>query len=192
MRHPFSIRRALPAGLLLLGLALPASAAASPLRVTPPPGGESLVPRIAAAVELGQRRFGPACASGIAFTWESFEVSYAATTGVRAWARAFPDQCRIEFNRGVWDDPEWRAGVYDWPWLCTLVVHEYGHLAGRGHVEDPNDVMHATIERVVPECAAAPEAGAAGRAAGGKPRKRASRERQRLGRDSVRRRARHR
>ena len=33
-------------------------------------------------------------------------------------------QCRIVFNRLI---------AYDWARFCTVLVHEYGHLAGRAH-----------------------------------------------------------
>jgi hypothetical protein len=46
---------------------------------------------------------------------------------------------------------------WDWPKLCTVVVHELGHLAGHDHVDDPDDVMYPTYMRAIPECLATPE-----------------------------------
>jgi hypothetical protein len=41
-----------------------------------------------------------------------------------------------------------------WKWweLCAVVVHEYGHVYGRGHSPDPDDVMHATLTGPTPAC----------------------------------------
>lgn len=43
---------------------------------------------------------------------------------------------------------------YDWDfeWLCTIMVHEYGHLSGQEHSENPRSVMHAYVVRVFPAC----------------------------------------
>jgi hypothetical protein len=145
---------------LALVLAAPAAAhALAPVDVVPPPAAAARVgDHVLRALELGERRFGPACPAAIRVTWAPFEVRYAGVAHARAWARTFRPECRVELNREVWDDPGWREAVYAWPWLCTLVVHEYGHLAGHGHAADPGDVMHTTIERVAPECAAPPRA----------------------------------
>lgn len=39
--------------------------------------------------------------------------------------------------------------------LCTVLVHEFGHLAGLRHSDDPADVMFPTIGKVPAACAAA-------------------------------------
>jgi hypothetical protein len=49
------------------------------------------------------------------------------------------------------------AEAWDWPKLCTVVIHEAGHLAGHDHVDDPGDVMFATFVQPEPECTATPE-----------------------------------
>ncbi|MDX6730659.1 MAG: Matrixin, partial [Baekduia sp.] len=46
---------------------------------------------------------------------------------------------------------------WDWPKLCSVVVHEVGHLAGHDHVDDPDDVMYPIYVRAVPECLTTPE-----------------------------------
>src|SRR5215218_2083536 len=40
--------------------------------------------------------------------------------------------CSVTFNA----NQDW-----DWPKLCTVFVHEFGHLAGNAHSDDPDDVM---------------------------------------------------
>jgi hypothetical protein len=42
---------------------------------------------------------------------------------------------------------------YDWPMLCTVIVHEYGHLAGHQHTTDPNDVMYPFYVKPLADCA---------------------------------------
>jgi hypothetical protein len=60
--------------------------------------------------------------------------------GAEAW---WP--CEVRLN------PVWmefgRAGI------CSLMIHEWGHLAGRGHSDDPADVMHPSAPIAGwPEC----------------------------------------
>lgn len=35
---------------------------------------------------------------------------------------------------------------------CTVVVHEYGHLIGKVHSSDPNDVMYPVLRKAVEPC----------------------------------------
>lgn len=42
--------------------------------------------------------------------------------------------------------PRWR-----WARLCPVVVHEFGHLAGHGHTDDPRSVMSAEALGGFPE-----------------------------------------
>jgi hypothetical protein len=46
---------------------------------------------------------------------------------------------------------------WDWPKLCTVVIHEVGHLTGHDHVDDPSDIMYYAYMEPAPECAATPE-----------------------------------
>ena len=152
------IRRALLGALALASLAAPGAAHAVPtVTVMAPATADAgrLTTQLRADVAIAERRFGPACPDGIVATWNPFEVDYTGSPGARAWARSFVEQCQIDFNAGLWLDPTWRAAIYDPPWLCTLVVHEYGHLAGNGHSADPADVMYPLIERVYAGCEAA-------------------------------------
>jgi hypothetical protein len=51
--------------------------------------------------------------------------------------------CKIEYNE---------LASWDWPKLCTVVVHEMGHLSGHDHSPDPNDVMSAYYTRPLAAC----------------------------------------
>jgi hypothetical protein len=44
----------------------------------------------------------------------------------------------------------------EYRWACVIIVHEYGHSTGHGHVTDPNNVMYpAPSADSVPGCNAA-------------------------------------
>lgn len=60
--------------------------------------------------------------------------------------------CEVDFNRDL---------SYDWPRFCTVLVHEFGHLTGHQHSEDPNDVMAAYYNRPLAQCQATPDPTAA-------------------------------
>ncbi len=53
--------------------------------------------------------------------------------------------CAIRFNA---------AADFDWLKFCTVVVHEYGHLTGHRHSDDPGDVMYQTYQEPLRVCAA--------------------------------------
>jgi hypothetical protein len=52
--------------------------------------------------------------------------------------------CTIFLNRDVdWTD----GGRRDTWWqVCATVIHEYGHVVGRGHSSDPNSIMARAVE----------------------------------------------
>jgi len=51
--------------------------------------------------------------------------------------------CAIRLNR--------RAPL-SWPKLCTVIVHEYGHLTGHRHSRDPRNVMSPIYGGALPRC----------------------------------------
>jgi matrixin len=51
--------------------------------------------------------------------------------------------CSVTFNP---------SADFDWAKFCTVMVHEYGHLAGKPHSPDPNDVMNAYYTVPIQTC----------------------------------------
>jgi hypothetical protein len=49
------------------------------------------------------------------------------------------ENCVIDLNSAYGWPALYRG---NWPLLCTVVVHEWGHLTGHNHVSDPTNVMY--------------------------------------------------
>ena len=141
--------------LALAPMAGQASAGADPIRVRSPARAASakINPWLRYGLAIGRATFGPTCPSGITVRWVR-GLPLAAEHGrqweLAAWAVA--SQCRIEFSLAVYRDLAQRRYAYKLPWFCTLVVHEYGHLAGRRHSRDPRNVMYPFLWGVYPPC----------------------------------------
>jgi hypothetical protein len=137
-----------------LALAAPAAAAAADAGAPPaarwPAGGSTL----RAALAIGAEHWGMTpCRGRVAVSWAALG---SATNAQSSWANDLDDVAQPSFNEDcsivLSIDVEW-----DWPKLCTVMVHEVGHLDGHDHVDDADDVMYATYVTPVAECAAAPE-----------------------------------
>ena len=68
-------------------------------------------------------------------TWRSFGDAYANP--------AANQDCRVDFNT---------RAEFDWPKFCTVLVHEYGHLAGRPHDDRAGHLMSAIYTTPLSEC----------------------------------------
>jgi hypothetical protein len=106
------------------------------------------------ALAIAQDFWGIApCRGEVTLAWEDLDPSLDAQAIWANDAGGYADPvrntgCEVSFNpRGQWD----------WPKLCTVMVHEMGHLAGRDHVDDPDDVMYYTYRHPVRQCAKTPE-----------------------------------
>jgi hypothetical protein len=89
-------------------------------------------------LELGLAAFGtPRCGTPV--------VERATFADPAVMAGADEQRCRILLNRR-WIDELPRA------MRCTLVFHEFGHLAGREHSDDPDSVMYASYWRADERC----------------------------------------
>jgi hypothetical protein len=94
------------------------------------------------------------CNGDVALTWWAYspktEEARAFWTNPLAFygAPELNTACAIVFNSQAW---------LPWPRFCTVVVHEYGHLTGHPHSDDPRDVMAPTTRLTLPACAAIPD-----------------------------------
>lgn len=144
-------RRFLLFPLLALALLLPnaASAAAASPATRWPAGGSTL----RAALSMGSEHWGMTpCRGRVTMSWDALG---AATNAQSSWANDVDPYLQPSFN----SDCEIALSLQvDWDWqkLCTVVVHEVGHLTGHDHVDDIDDVMYATYVEPVTECLTTP------------------------------------
>lgn len=110
--------------------------------------------------EFGVKVNGPAVAHGLAVAAAFWgRTPPGCPRGVRVLGYTLPDGiggyggglgedgCEIWIQKRHW--PRWGATQ-----KCLILVHEYGHVLGLGHVEDPRSVMYSgTLNpRSVPAC----------------------------------------
>lgn len=139
--------RALRAALLACAtLAAAAPAAGASPDVEYPASG----PAMEAALFTAKSFWGKEpCGGNVQVTWADLGLGDAAlshwmTFGETAYAAPETHtDCRIEFNR---------RQAYDFPKLCTVAVHEVGHLLGNDHAADQTHIMAETYSRPLPAC----------------------------------------
>jgi hypothetical protein len=101
----------------------------------------------AQAIAVGHWGVDP-CAGAVEIAWVPLDEH---VNGISSWsvtrgAYEAPEDnrdCRIELNTEM---------AFDWPKFCTVLVHEYGHLAGHPHDEHPGHLMSAVYSRPLAEC----------------------------------------
>jgi Matrixin len=147
----------------VLRLLVPAAIAACMLIAVPAAGAQAQAPaakvsgaaaarepRLATMAQQAARYWNDGltrCTAGV-----QIELGTAATApGAGAWAWAEVGGCKLwvnTSNRKAWP---LRDGNLE-PW-CNVITHEYGHLRGLEHVDDPHDIMHAIVPMANPRCA---------------------------------------
>jgi Matrixin len=137
--------------LVALALLLPGAARASDSPAARWPAGGST---LRAALWMGSEHWGMTpCRGRVAIGWEPLGP---ATNAQSSWANDVDPYLQPSFNT----DCEIALSLQvDWDWqkLCTVVVHEVGHLTGHDHVDDLDDVMYATYVEPVAQCLTTPE-----------------------------------
>jgi hypothetical protein len=130
------------------GLATANALAVSPASLYPVGG-----PAMGAARAIADRYWhGEPCHGNVAISWAAMgsSVNAIATWANRSGAYADParnDRCSVRFNSDQ---------AFDWPSLCTVFAHEFGHLTGHQHASDPSDVMYPVYSVPLPACADTP------------------------------------
>lgn len=145
---PATLRGALAAAALAIAVLAPAAVAQAPAA----PSVRFAVgsPALEAAQAIARAHWGvDPCGGDVAIAWvplERYVNALSSWTVQASDAYAAPElnrDCRIDLSTRM---------AFAWPKLCTVVVHEYGHLAGRRHDDAPGRLMSAVYERPIPEC----------------------------------------
>jgi hypothetical protein len=131
---------------VLLSLAAPAAARA----VEPSVQFAVDSPAFRAAQDIARAHWGlDPCGGAVTVEWVALPYGYNA---ISSWTNPIDPydapqangDCRIEMNAEM---------PFGWAKLCTVVVHEYGHLAGQRHDEEPGLLMSAIYDAPLPACA---------------------------------------
>lgn len=125
-------------------------------------GQEPFLPGQMKSQALAELTWHPPCAAVGLAPATTADIA-AAPDHMQALAIAWPGTCRIAMNlRSIKSLVyTFRPGAFkrtvrrEWELVtCTLIVHEYGHLAGQEHSTDPNNVMFPTFTYTYPPCRA--------------------------------------
>lgn len=97
-------------------------------------------PELGAALRVARATFPGPCVGRefVAFQDGPLAVNEDGTSTV-GWA--WPRRCAVELDHALVATPRL---------MCALVVHEWGHLAGREHAADPRDIMHPIVPAFAP------------------------------------------
>jgi hypothetical protein len=149
-----------PIGALLayLALALAPAAASAAAEQGPPQRWPTDGPAFQAARQIAIEHWSiNPCGGDVDISWAKLPAD---ENALSSWTNQYRDYgdpghntlCSVAFNASQ----DW-----DWPKLCSIFVHEFGHLAGNAHSENPDDVMFPYYTGTnVPECKGVSPAGA--------------------------------
>lgn len=133
-------------------------------------------PGLAAAEQIADRYWGTTpCGGQVDVEWGVDDPSINARSYWSNPVSTYGDpqentQCRLVLNGAI---------DFSWQKLCTVVVHEFGHLTGHPHSPDGTGVMSAIYHGPVDACVAAPDPAASPSAASAPSRNAPARRAQR-------------
>jgi len=108
------------------------------------------------AIQLAKAHWGTnPCGGTVNIVWDNLDADINAQSTWSNPRSAYdnPDlnnDCQVEFNS---------IASFDWPKFCTVTIHEFGHLSGKPHSPDSNDIMAPYYNTPAPECLANTPAG---------------------------------
>jgi hypothetical protein len=143
-------RSVLAVAILWIAGARSVAAAATDPATRWPAGG----PAIATARAIADDHWGfPACSGAVTVRWGPLAPGL---LGRSTWSNPLAVYGQPSRNT---DCVITLSSTYDWDWttLCSIVVHEMGHLTGHQHSDDPHDIMAAIYGGPLPACLTAPE-----------------------------------
>jgi hypothetical protein len=77
----------------------------------------------------------------------AYATDIGANNGLDMDAASVPETCLVYMNPRMFvDSPQGRY------MFCTLLTHEFGHLAGQVHSDDPNNIMHSPTPSYYQPC----------------------------------------
>lgn len=93
--------------------------------------------RVARAQAIADVVWQHPCGGDVAVTWDTLPPGQDPSAGkagltTAAWVMS-DERCHVHFPAGV---------QQDWYTLCTIMIHEYGHVAGLEHSANPHSVMY--------------------------------------------------
>jgi hypothetical protein len=148
-----SLPRVLRSGLLLAALlsCLPAAVAVAATGARPATTRFAVgSPAVATAQQVARAHWGSdPCGGAVDIVWKRQAgdvnaVSLWSTATTAPYADpADNSDCEIDLNS---------AAAWDWPKLCTVIVHEYGHLTGHDHDPRAGRLMSAVYATPLAEC----------------------------------------
>jgi hypothetical protein len=103
------------------------------------------------AIQLAKAHWGTdPCGGQVTIVWSGLDPDINAQSSWTNPRSAYDNadlnsDCKVTFNP---------IASFDWPKFCTVTVHEFGHLSGKPHVPDSNDVMSPYYTKPVTECTA--------------------------------------
>lgn len=139
---------ALTAALAAVGLTTATAAVAGPTSARYAPTS----PAIATAEQIARDYWGAdPCGGTVTVVWQRQSADINALS---TWSTPSPDpygdpadnrDCTVALNP---------AAAFDWPKLCTVIVHEFGHLTGHPHDPHPGRLMSELYTTPLPQCTA--------------------------------------
>lgn len=149
MRPVAIARRALLAATALIAIIVPVAPAQAPAAPAQRFAVSSAGMHAAQAVARAHWGVDP-CGGELEIAWVALEPQVNGISSWTAFGGGYGDaetneDCRIELNTKM---------AFSWAKFCTVLVHEYGHLAGHDHEGRSGQLMSAVYARPLAACAA--------------------------------------